>query len=199
MASEAERRIVPETSRKGEELILPIAARLDPGRFAWVFSGKGWEAHVSALRERGWTVIWPGSLEDPLHFAVFGEGDVYLLLSRLEGAPLPLLETMGLGLWPVATPVGIAPEILSDGDNGHLLPAFDGGNVAAVAEAVASHLRELDREALQARRERVRRSVAHRTWPRFRAQIEAILDKVCDSPVGLEGPPPAPLEGKERA
>lgn len=175
MADEAGGQILKGVARKGAELILPIAERLDRDRFAWVFVGKGWDPWAAALERLGWTVIWPGEQEEPLHYATFGEGDVYLLLSRLEGGPLPLIEAMGLGIWPVATPVGVAPELVRPGETGHLLPAFAGDNGAEVAEAVAAHLSGLDREGLAARRAAVRAAVGHRTWAEFRRQVLGIL------------------------
>ncbi len=174
-----ERRVVlRHTSRKGVELILPIAERLDASRYGWVFVGPNWDNYANTLEGRGWTVIHPGMMNWPAHFAAMGEGDVYLMLSRVEGGPLPLLETMGLGIWPVATPAGFAPELLAGGGIGRLAPAFDGGNGDAVADAVAEHLLSLSKSDLSQARERVRASVAPRTWPCFRTEVEAFLNDV---------------------
>ena len=46
---------------------------------------------------------------------------VFLSLSKQEGGPLPLLESMACNLTPVVTPVGYAVDILVDGLNGYLL------------------------------------------------------------------------------
>ena len=178
-ACDEERRVIlHDTSRKGVELILPIAERLDASAFGWVFVGPNWDEHARALERRGWTVIHPGMKTWPAHFAAMGEADVYLMLSRVEGGPLPLLETMGLGIWPVATPTGLAPEILDGCDNGRLVPALDGDNAEDVADALVEHLLSRTKPGLRQARERVRRSVANWTWPRFREEVETFLDAV---------------------
>jgi glycosyltransferase involved in cell wall biosynthesis len=164
--------------RKGVELILPIAAALGPLRHAWVFVGPGWAPWARQLADRGWEVIYPGPLGGLKHYAFLDVADVYLMLARLEGGPLTLLETMGLGIWPICTPTGIAPEVVRPGVNGDLVPAFKGDNVAEVRAAVVERLVALDADKLAAARPVVRQSVALRTWQRFKAEIEAIVATV---------------------
>ena len=43
-------------------------------------------------------------------------------LSNLEGGPVPLIESMALGVIPISTSTGFAPEFIKDGTNGYLLP-----------------------------------------------------------------------------
>ena len=164
--------------RKSPELLLPIADRLDPDRYAWVFIGQGWQPYVDALTERGWTVIHPGLVDAPGHYRYFGEGDIYLMLSRLEGGPLPLLETMGLGIWPVCAPTGLAPDIVQSGCNGHLTHSYDGSNVREIADEVASLILTLDRERLQVAAPTIRATVAGRTWSQFKNDVDRILARV---------------------
>lgn len=56
----------------------------------------------------------PGALA-PLY------GSILFLSSRYEGFSLSLVEGMSQGLVPIAFPVGIAPEIIRDGENGFLV------------------------------------------------------------------------------
>jgi hypothetical protein len=51
--------------------------------------------------------------------------DVYWVTARIEGGPVPLLEAMSSGVCCVTTPVGIAPELVRDGDNAFLAPIDD--------------------------------------------------------------------------
>ena len=44
--------------------------------------------------------------------------DVYTVASLHEGTPLPLLEAMAAGCFPVCTDVGVVPEIIRHGENG---------------------------------------------------------------------------------
>jgi glycosyltransferase involved in cell wall biosynthesis len=164
--------------RKSPELLLSIADRLDAAHYAFVFIGPDWQSYATALRERGWTVIAPGLVPDPLQYRYLGEGDIYLMLSRLEGGPLPLLETMGLGMWPICTPTGMAPDIIRHGENGFLVSPFDGGNGDQIADEVARLIRTLDRRMLRAARGPIRESVADRTWRNFKREMEQIMRRV---------------------
>ncbi|MDP2665134.1 MAG: glycosyltransferase family 4 protein [bacterium] len=64
----------------------------------------------------------PGALA-PLY------GSILFLSSRYEGFSLSLVEGMSQGLVPIAFPVGVAPEIIRDGENGFL--------VSSIEEAIA--------------------------------------------------------------
>ena len=48
------------------------------------------------------------------------QANVFVMNSRSEGGPRMLLEAMCIGMPVVATPVGIAPDVITDGDNGLL-------------------------------------------------------------------------------
>src|SRR6185437_8672908 len=63
--------------------------------------------------------------------------DVFCLPSRNEGCPNVILEALASGKPVVATRVGGIPELLTDGDNGYLVPAED---PAALAGALAKAL-----------------------------------------------------------
>lgn len=48
-------------------------------------------------------------------------GDIFINPSRYEGFCLSLIEAMSQGLVPVSFPVGVAPEIINNGQNGYLV------------------------------------------------------------------------------
>jgi glycosyltransferase involved in cell wall biosynthesis len=60
----------------------------------------------------------PGALA-PLY------GSILFLSSRYEGFSLSLIEGMSQGLVPVAFRVGVAPEVIRDGENGFLVSSTD--------------------------------------------------------------------------
>jgi alkanesulfonate monooxygenase len=164
--------------RKGADLIPLIADRLAPARFAWCFLGVGWEPYAEELTRRGFHVTYPGPLANPGHYRFFPSADVYLMLSRLEGGPLTLLEAMGVGLWPLCTPTGVAPEVVTAGVNGDLLPALCDGNEEEVADAVAIALDRLDRDSLLQSRRAVQHSVSAYNWRNFREDVISFIGEV---------------------
>jgi N-acetyl-alpha-D-glucosaminyl L-malate synthase BshA len=90
-----------------------------------------------------------------LHFSkVLQEADVFLLPSETESFGLAALEALSCGVPVVASRVGGLPEVVSDGENGFLLPL---GDVAAMAQATA---RILGDDALHARMSRAARATA---------------------------------------
>jgi glycosyltransferase involved in cell wall biosynthesis len=61
--------------------------------------------------------------------------DLYLLASREEGGPQSVLESLASGVAFVGTRVGLAPDVIQDGENGALV---DIENVEGLANAVAA-------------------------------------------------------------
>lgn len=74
---------------------------------------------------------------------VFHAGDVFVLPSAYESYGLVVLEALASGLPVVATPVGVVPAVVRDGETGYAAPA----RPDAVAEAVTA-LRSVPREQL---------------------------------------------------
>lgn len=50
--------------------------------------------------------------------AFYNSCDVVAVTSRHEGHPMPLIEGMAAGCFPVVTDVGVVPEVIRHGDNG---------------------------------------------------------------------------------
>jgi glycosyltransferase involved in cell wall biosynthesis len=94
--------------------------------------------------------------------------DVLLWTSTYEGFGLVLLEAMSQQLPVVTTPVGCAPALVRDGENGLLVPPRDPDAVASAVERLMADA------ALRARLgDAAARTVAGLTW---RATAERTLD-----------------------
>jgi glycosyltransferase involved in cell wall biosynthesis len=80
--------------------------------------------------------------------------DIGVLPSFYEGLPLTAVETLAAGIPLVATAVDGTPEVVIDGETGHLVPP---GDPAAMAEAIGRLARqpELRRKFALAGRDRV--------------------------------------------
>jgi glycosyltransferase involved in cell wall biosynthesis len=64
--------------------------------------------------------------------------DIFVLPSYSEGVSLALLEAMAAGKPVIATAVGGLPEVVTDGDNGLLIPPRDAGALAGALERLLS-------------------------------------------------------------
>jgi glycosyltransferase involved in cell wall biosynthesis len=82
---------------------------------------------------------------------VYLQNDVFVLVSRWEGAPLSIIEAQRLGCVPIATSVGAVSELIDDGVDGCLLPEADDSRIR---DELVDRLAELagDRKKLTAMR-----------------------------------------------
>lgn len=92
--------------------------------------------------------------------------DVMVFPSLFEGFGLVILEAMACGVPVIATPNGAAPDILTDGEDGFVVPIRD-------AEAIAEKLRVLDcdRARLEAMSDTALRTAAVHSWEEYRARL----------------------------
>ncbi len=99
---------------------------------------------------------------------------VFVRPSHVEGMPLTVLEAMACGLPVVATPVGGTPELIRDGENGHLVPVDD---TDALAESVMSVLDSPQRARELGRRARATVEEGH-GWDGVVERTEAVYEQV---------------------
>ncbi|OAI41815.1 hypothetical protein AYO38_03435 [bacterium SCGC AG-212-C10] len=64
--------------------------------------------------------------------------DIFVLPSLQEGGPYTLLEALAAGVPVVTTPVGLAPELLADGETALVVPPADPGALARAVIRLAS-------------------------------------------------------------
>ncbi|MBM7502733.1 glycosyltransferase family 4 protein [Agromyces aurantiacus] len=99
-------------------------------------------------------VVFAGERPDPvpcLHAA-----DLLVLPSAYEANALVVLEALSCGLPVVSTPVGFAPDLIADGENGYI--------VDRSADSVGARLAELAAQPLDAWRDRARRTAERYSW-----------------------------------
>ena len=117
------------SDEKGVDHLLQAAESLvaqeRSARFVIVGDGPRKDDLLAATRSRG--------LEGKVDYVGFQSNtapwyetfDAFVLPSLSEGTPMALLEAMAHGLPSVATAVGGVPQVVSDGENGLLVPAAD--------------------------------------------------------------------------
>lgn len=129
------------TPKKDHRTLLEATARaaLHHSGFRLVLVGSG--PLESALRDAARSlglmdrVVFTGSRDDVAE--LLPAFDVFALSSRNEGLSISLLEAMAAGLPCVATSVGGVPEVVTDGEEGLLVPA---GDPAALGDALSTML-----------------------------------------------------------
>lgn len=122
-----------------------VRAELPPVRFVLVGQGP-LEPETRKLATElglGDTVVFAGFRTDAQRLAA--AFDLFALSSTYEGLPIALIEAMALGRPAVVTGVGGTPEVVTDGQQGVLVPPRDPD---ALAEGL---LRLLGDDALRAR------------------------------------------------
>ena len=101
--------------------IFPEIVKLLPG-WKFVILGRGWE---DFLKEAGLinnpNIEYQFFNKEARNIAM-SRATLFLSLSSLEGGPIPLIESMSMGVIPVATDTGFARDIIVDGKNGVVIP-----------------------------------------------------------------------------
>jgi glycosyltransferase involved in cell wall biosynthesis len=133
------------TPVKGVDVALRALAHLPDCAFVIVGSGEQQPELEQLAAPYGARVIFAGMQPHGQALRCIRAADVFVLSSHTEGLSHVLLEALSVGTPVVATAVGGNPEVLSDGQNGLLVPPDD---PAALAAAVR---RLLDDPALRHR------------------------------------------------
>jgi glycosyltransferase involved in cell wall biosynthesis len=109
--------------------------------------------------------------------------DVMVFPSLFEGFGLVILEAMSCGVPVITTPNGAAPDVISNGEDGFIVPIRD-------AEAIAEKLEIVmhDRDRLAAMSQAAARKAEWHSWERYRARLVNIVRRVLgqDVPDHLE-------------
>jgi len=146
-----------EYERKGLPLVIEGLRRAAGVTLVVVGGSPDMIRHAeSEARELGVAdrVRFVGTHDDPVPF--LWAADTLVLPSAYEANALVLLEALACGLPVVATRVGFAPDLVRDGENGHL--------VDRDAASVGDRLDQLDRSDLTALRAAARATAEQYSW-----------------------------------
>jgi len=128
-----------KNDRKGIDTLLDVITGLKdvlPGVSVKLFvTGPGWDDLLSSRKELLGSVIYKPFLSQREICEAYNCLDLYLISSRIEGGPAPLIEAMACGIPVVTTAVGMARDIIEDRQNGIIIPKDDPRKaVSAIAE-----------------------------------------------------------------
>lgn len=140
--------------------------------------GQGWEELIIDLKKSGVKVIHKDYLPTAKSLRNFYESlDLYLITARIEGGPVPLLESMACARPVIATRVGIAEEIIKDGENGFLID-FD--NTQATAKKCIECLTTANLQRMgQMARHQIKQSYE---WDQTLQHIDTFYSRALTSP-----------------
>ncbi len=142
------------------------------------------EILIPAVQNRFDFNFTDGSLNRKQLIDFYNEIDVLAISSISEGQPLPLLEGMACGCFPVATDVGIVPELITTKQNGLVVDR----SILAFTKAFEWCDNNLDyiRATGESNSIFIR---SHRDWdlmaPKFDSLFSAALEKDCTDDIQL--------------
>ena len=134
-------------AKKGVDTLLDALARL-PSDLHWryVHIGKGSEADLVYKKAEelglGDRIDWRGAKAQAEVIAAYRAADLYVMASRIaedgdrDGLPNVLMEAGSQELAAVTTAVSAVPELITDGENGLLVPPDDPAALATALEAL---------------------------------------------------------------
>lgn len=123
------------------------------------------QAHELGVADR---VQFVGTHDDPVPY--LWASDALVLPSAYEANALVLLEALSCGLPVVSTRVGFAPDLVRDGENGHL--------VDRDAASVGEKLDELDRGDRSAFRGAARATAEAYSWPEIARRYLELVESL---------------------
>lgn len=159
--------------KKGYDTLLEALALL-PKTLSWAFTHIGGGELLGSLRAQADTlglaarIEWKGSLAQDEVLAHYRAADLFVLACRIaqdgdrDGLPNVLVEASSQALPCISTNVSGVPELLSDGENGWVVPPE---HPQALAQAMEAAIRSPRLRGIfgRAAEERVRREFDHKT------------------------------------
>ncbi len=138
---------------KGEAYFYELLDHLPTDRFAFLFVGEGRLQDALYAEQLGFDCRCFEYLPYPLYPEAYGAVDFLLMVSTFEGGPANLPEAVASGTPILATPVGMAPDLVAPDRNGLLLtrdlqkdlPRFEAiaNNTGGLYDALMAGARDL--------------------------------------------------------
>ena len=108
------------SDRKGLD-IFPALVKLLP-EWKFIILGRGWEDFLRNENLLDKPNISYQFFNKEARNIAMSRATLFLSLSKLEGGPIPLIESMAMGVIPVATDTGFARDLIVHGKNGLVIP-----------------------------------------------------------------------------
>ena len=119
------------------------------------------------------SVRFPGFLDHDAKTREFSKADIFVNTNHIDNMPVSVIEAGAMGLPVVATCVGGIPDMITNGQNGLLVPD---GDVKGMADAVVSLLENTELAARLSANGR--RFAEMSSWETVKPQWEALFDEI---------------------
>jgi L-malate glycosyltransferase len=137
---------------------------------------KGLENNVkNSARQMGLkdSVRFPGFLDENSKIKEFSDADVYLNTNRIDNMPVSVIEACAMGLPVVATDVGGVSHLITNGENGLLVPDGDSNKMA---DAIRTLLKNPDLTEQLSRKGRL--LAENSAWTSVRTSWEELFAEI---------------------
>jgi alpha-maltose-1-phosphate synthase len=104
-------------------------------------------------------------------FSLYQHFDAFVLPTLFEGFGLVIIEAMAAGLPVITTPHSIGPEIITDRENGFIVPIRDSIAIKKTIE----YLLSLQAHELLAIKHAARKAALNYSWHHYTKRLEALL------------------------
>ena len=153
------------TYRKNHGKIIDLVKALDS--YQVILLGYRWEnyerfSEIKSLKHFKYIETDYSNYQD-----YYKQMDVFVSVSRVEGAPMPLLEAMFCNVFPVVSDTGFARDLIKPGKNGLIFET----------EASVQEILKLIQQATAVQEKvNVRSTVEHLTWKHFGEKIISFME-----------------------
>lgn len=159
-----------KSGRKGEKWLKPLLKQVGK-KFKWMVIGDRWDSILESSFFRKYDITYYKTLSRHKYYKLFEEIDLFLSLSKIEGGPMPLIESMAAGVVPIVSDTGFAREVIANGKSGFIYPV---GKIKKIIEI----LNFLSTEELNKYRQLAKQAVKPYTWENFVSKIIKIINGV---------------------
>lgn len=108
------------SQRKGLSILPSVIDALPSWKF--LILGRGWESFLIENNLYQYKNVEYQYFNKKNRNLFMSRASFFLSLSKLEGGPIPLLESMSMGVIPIVTNTGFAKDVIEDRHNGIILP-----------------------------------------------------------------------------
>jgi glycosyltransferase involved in cell wall biosynthesis len=151
------------TGRKNHDLVIDLIKEVREHNV--ILLGKNWRSfeRFKEIESLEYFTYIETEYENYCHY--YNMMDIFLSISKLEGGPVPLIEAMFCGVFPIVTKTGFAPDLINE-RNGILLPI----------DSKRDDILKTIYSAKLISREEVRMSVDKLTWSNFGKKIVSTIE-----------------------